>query len=97
MFNNTFITFALTIIIFEFLVLSVARREVRDDTGRKVLIHARYRRVQVPASPLLGYYKLLNYFVLFLTHPEASGNKLEIIRDNFPARREVRGFLQGLS
>ena len=64
--------------------------------GRKVLMHVRYRRVQVPASPLLGHCKLLNYlFIFFSFLPRSVGEHIKTY--DFPARREVRGFLQGLS
>ena len=55
--------------------------------------YARCCRVRFPASPLLGHCKLLNYLSSFFT-PKRRGH---IKTYDFPARREVRGFLQGLS
>lgn len=95
--NNIFIIFALTIIIFFILKASPAVR-FATIRGERLLMHARYRRVQVSASPLLGHCSYLIIYSL-LIHPEASGNSFDfnVLHYDFPARREVRGFLQGLS
>lgn len=57
--------------------------------GERLLKHACFRRVQVPASPLLGHCKLLNYLPFFF-HPEASGNILKLM--TFPPAVRFAGF-----